>query len=369
MRISNLFRLDSSGGYVSLFRGRRMFPSFNTRVAIRAVCDLMGLHPGDEVLAPAYNCGSELDPLIHANLSVRLFPVAEDLVADPTRIEPLITSQTKVLYVIHYFGVIQPALAELRKLCDRHGLRMIEDCALSLLSGTTPAEGHVGDVSVFCFYKFVPVLGGGALVINAPDLQTSNPFDRPAPRKVVTKTLARTGLTTLLGSTRAKGLMQTLKGKVAAEAEASKSDQLEDIPGHYYFDPALLKTQMSVFTSRSLRAFSVTQAVSTRRANWQLYRDLLEDIPDLRLLLPDIAPETCPLNMPILVADRDRVVQALQSKGIGATPWWAGFNRNLDWSGQEEAMGLKNKALSLPLHQYLGAAHLDYIAAHLRAAL
>lgn len=86
-------------------------------------------------------------------------------------------------------------------------------------------------------------------------------------------------------------------------------------------------------------------------------------------MLPELAPETCPLNMPVMVADRDRVVQTLQSKGIGATPWWAGFNRNLDWSGQEEAMALKNKALSLPLHQYLGAAHLDYITAQLQAAL
>ncbi len=354
---------------MSLFRGRRMFPSYNTRVAIRAACDLLGLQPGDEVLAPAYNCGSEVDPLVHAGLSVRLFPVAQDLIADPARIEPLITPQTKVLYVIHYFGVIQPALAELRELCDRHGLRMIEDCALSLLSGAMPAEGRTGDVSVFCFYKFVPVLGGGALVINAPDLQTANPFTRPAPRKIVAKTLVRTGLTAVLGSTRAKGMVQAVKGKATAATEAPESNELEDIPGHYYFDPVLLSAGMSVFAARPLKSFSVSQAVSARRANWQIYRDLLAEIPGIRLLLPELAPETCPLNMPVLVADRDRVVQTLQGKGIGATPWWAGFNRNLDWSDQEEAMTLKNDALSLPLHQYLGAEHLDYIAAQLRAAL
>lgn len=369
MRFSNLFRSDPEGGYMSLFKGRRVFPSYNTRVAIRAACDLLELQPGDGVLAPAYNCGSEVDPLIHAGLSVRLFPVAQDLIADPARIEPLISPRTKALYVIHYFGVIQPALAELRELCDRHGLRMIEDCALSLLSGASPAEGRTGDVSVFCFYKFVPVLGGGALVINAPDLQSVNPFNRPAPRKVVVKTLVRTGLTAALGSTRAKGMVQALKGKPVAENAPLENDKLEDIPGHYYFDPALLNAGMSVFASRPLKSFSVSQAISARRSNWQRYRDLLEGSPGVHLLLPELAPETCPLNMPVMVADRDRVVQTLQSKGIGATPWWAGFNRNLDWSGQEEAMALKNKALSLPLHQYLGAAHLDYITAQLQAAL
>ena len=87
------------------------------------------------------------------------------------------------------------------------------------------------------------------------------------------------------------------------------------------------------------------------------------------MLLPELAPGTCPLNMPIMVEDRDRIVQQLQGRGIGATPWWAGFNRNLDWTGQDEAMAIKNHALAMPLHQYLSDAHIDHIVSVLKEAL
>lgn len=370
MRLANLFRRDPAGGYTALFRDRSVFWSFNTRVAIRAACDLLDLKPGDEVLAPAYNCGSEIDPLIDAGLSVRLYSVTENLLADPARIEPLITRQTRAIYVTHYFGVIQPALAELRALCDRHGLRLIEDCALSLLSGASPAEGRIGDVSVFCFYKFIPVLGGGALVINAPDLDATRMFERSPPRRTVAKTLVRAGLANVLGPAKLKGMVKAIRGGDQVDPQACSNEEvLEDIPGHYYFDPALRGTRMSTFAARPLRAFSVLQAIETRRANWQCYRDLLTDMAGVRLLVPELSPDTCPLNMPVMVAGRDRVVQELQKSGVAATPWWAGFNRNLDWTGQAEAMTLKNDTLSLPLHQYLSQDHIEYIVSELKRGL
>ncbi|WP_298854416.1 DegT/DnrJ/EryC1/StrS family aminotransferase [uncultured Ruegeria sp.] len=370
MRLANLFRRDPAGGFMALFRERSVFWSFNTRVAIRAACDLLELKSGDEVLVPAYNCGSEIDPLIDADLSVRLYPVTENLLADPARIEPLITRQTRAIYVTHYFGVIQPALAELRALCDRHGLRLIEDCALSLLSGASPAEGRVGDVSVFCFHKFVPVLEGGALVVNAADLALAHPFSRSPPRKKVAKKLARAGLANVLGQQRIKRLKRALRGPDQVDAVVNTGEeQLEDIPSHYYFDPTLRNARMSVFASRPLRAFSVSEAISARRAHWERYRNLLDGMVGVRMLLPELASGTCPLNMPIMVADRDRIVQQLQSWGIGATPWWAGFNSNLNWTGQDQAMAIKNSVVALPLHQSLTGAHVDYIVFALKEAL
>ncbi|MEL7256875.1 MAG: DegT/DnrJ/EryC1/StrS family aminotransferase, partial [Pseudomonadota bacterium] len=101
MTLAHQFRRDSGGGFASLFEGRRVFWSFNTRVAIRAACDLLGLQAGDEILVPAYNCGSEVDPQIHAGLSVMLYPVAQDLRADPQQIEALITARTRAIYVTH----------------------------------------------------------------------------------------------------------------------------------------------------------------------------------------------------------------------------------------------------------------------------
>src|SRR5262249_16327709 len=87
--------------------------------------------------------------------------------------------KTKALYLVHYAGFPGP-VAEMRELADRHGLPLIEDCALSLLSsdGTVPL-GTTGDIGIFCLYKTLPVPSGGALTVNGPG-QYSLP-EPPAP--------------------------------------------------------------------------------------------------------------------------------------------------------------------------------------------
>ncbi|MEW2915559.1 DegT/DnrJ/EryC1/StrS family aminotransferase [Ruegeria sp. ANG10] len=370
IRAGSFLKRDAQGGIPALFANRRVYYAFQTRVAIRAACDVLGLRDGDEVLAPAYNCGSEVDPLVQAGLKVRLYPVGKDLRADPRRIEPLITDRTRAIYVTHYFGILQPELTALRALCNSYGLRMIEDCALSLLSGESPAEGRTGDISVFCFHKFVPVPEGGAMVVNAPDLTAASPFPRPAPGKRVAKILARSALVNVLGTARARNLKRALSsGSGRTEPDHATTHQLDDIPGHYYFDSDLQRRRISAVASRQLRSVSVSDAISARRANWHRYHRCLDNLQGVELLTPELAPGTCPLVMPLVVNGRDRVARELQARGIGATPWWAGFHRNLDWTGQDEAMALKNNVLSLPLHQYLSEDHIDHIVSALEDVL
>jgi len=368
MKVGPLFSRDRNGGVPALFDGRDVHWSFNARVAIRAACDLLGLKTGDEVLAPAYNCGSELDPLFHAGLTVTLYPVGRDGVADPERIAARITPRTRAIYVTHYFGFLQPELDGIRALCDARGLRLIEDCALSLLSGVRPAEGRVGDVAVFCLYKFFPVLGGGALVINATDLDRSDPFRRAPPWRRVTKDLARSALKGTLGTERTRAALARLRRPLRKGAPNAALPEAErpDIPAHYYFDPALQDARISLFAARPIHAFDTTAAIAARRANWQRFQPLLADMPGAEPLFAALPPEVCPLSMPVLVADRNRIAAELQARGIAATPWWAGYNRRLNWAGLTDAAYLKDHVLSLPLHQFLGAEHVNHIVRTLR---
>lgn len=371
MKAARLFTRHRNGGVPRLFEGRDVRWSFNARVAIRAACDLLQLTPGDEVLAPAYNCGSELDPLIHAGLTVTLYPVGRDGVADPEQIAAQITSCTRAVYVTHYFGFLQPHLDDIRALCDARGLRLIEDCALSLLSGVRPAEGRVGDVAIFCLYKFFPVLGGGALVINAADLDRRDPFRRAPPWRRVAKDLARSTLTGTLGAERARAALTLLRGGPPGRGPnvAPPEGQYPDIPSHYYFDPALRNARISLFAARPMRAFDIAAAIAARRANWRLFQRLLVEVPGAEPLFITLPPDACPLSMPVLVADRDRITTRLQARGIAATPWWAGYNKRLDWGGMDDAAYLKDHVLSLPLHQFLGAEHVIHIVKVLREVM
>lgn len=366
LSLGSLISRDPQGGLPALFAGRRVSYSFNTRVAIRHACDLLRLNPGDEVLVPAYNCGSELDPLLDAGLTLRLYPVGRDARIDPAQIAALITPQTRAIYLTHYFGFLHPNTAAIRQLCEDRKLWLLEDCALSLLSGPSPAEGHAGHIALFCFYKLFPVLGGGALVLNTDKIAGNVAFPNPAPRKVVLKALARAVLNKGLGRAGIVALRKLRPRKTPAPAAHS---MYPDMPAEYYFDPALKGAGISRVTARALGSFDVESTIRARRANYQDYLIRLAGLPGVTLLYPVLPEHACPLYMPILVEDRDALSAALTAQGISAPPWWAGFDQAVDFAGFPDACYLKNHVLALPLHQTMGPAHIAHVVARLSAAM
>ena len=368
-------RITASPNILDLFAGKRVAFSFNTRVAIRAAVDILGLRPGDEVLAPAYNCGSELDPLRAAGLEVRLYPVGITAVADPEQVRPLIGPRTRALYLTHYFGVLQPHRAGFRALANAHGLRLIEDCALSLLSGVSPVDGMTGDVAVFCFYKFFAVLAGGALVVNAPNLSMPR-FDRAAPPTIVARSLSRAVLRRMLG----QGGLDQLKRLRSRTGESTwdepRHEGLPDMPAGYYFDPDLTGRRMAGVSRRALVGLDQVAAMRARRDNYHGLLGLLAEVDGLVPLFETLPVDAIPLSLPLRLRDpgsgapwqrRDALVCALQAEGIAATPWWAGYNRHLDFSDRpgadlSAARRLKDTVLSLPIHQYFGPARISHVA-------
>jgi perosamine synthetase len=366
LSLGSLIARDPANGVSALFAGRRVSYSFNTRIAIRRACDILGFKPGDEVLAPAYNCGSELDPLLNAGLTLRLYPVDRNAQIDPSEIARRITPQTRAIYLTHYFGFQHTSTAAIRQLCDDHGLWLIEDCALSLLSGSSPAEGRAGDIALFCFYKLFPVLGGGALVLNTDKITANVTFPNRPPRKAEAKALIRAVLDRVLGRAGIAALRRLRGPKAAAPAA---STPYPDMPADYYFDPALTDVGISRLTARAIGSFDIAAAISARRANYRQYQALLAGLPGVTLLYPDLPDDTCPLNMPILVDNRDALSAALTAQGISATPWWAGFHQAIDFSAFPEACDLKNRILALPLHQGMGPAHVAHVVAQLGALM
>lgn len=370
MTLRDFVTRDPTGGIPALFSGRRAYFSFNTRVAIRKACDLLKLGPGDEILVPAYNCGSEVDPLRHAGLAIKLYPINRHAHFDPDAIERMISPHTRAIYFTHYFGFLQPGVAALRELCDRHGLWLIEDCALSLLSGAQPSEGRSGDVAVFCFYKFFPTLAGGALVINNPRLATDVRFDGNVPPQQMVKHVARTGMAMTLGAERSVAALRFIRrGRTLDSPPVRPASGKPDMPAHYYFDPRLRNAPISVFAARPLRSFNVEKTISARRRNYRMYLEFLSGMVGIEPLFPKLPDNVCPLSMPILTDNRDTLAGALVARGIPATPWWAGYNRHLDWTGCKDACHLKDHVLSLPLHQYLEPDAIRHIAQELHNLL
>src|SRR5215210_1707688 len=129
----------------------------------------LGLGPGDEILAPAYHHGSEIEALIRAGLVCRFYDVGWSLEPDENELDALVGPRVRALHLTHFLGLPQDA-ARWRAWCEKRGLLLIEDAAQAWLSSRDgiPVGSH-GDLSMFCLYKTFG-LPDGAAVISDPSL-------------------------------------------------------------------------------------------------------------------------------------------------------------------------------------------------------
>jgi perosamine synthetase len=112
-----------------------------------------GLGPGDEAITSPISFASSANCFIFEGAE----PVFADvdrrtLNLDPAALEAAITTRTKAVVAVDMFGY-PCELDEIRSICDRHGLALIEDAAEALAAEYrgTPIGSH-GPSGVFGFY-------------------------------------------------------------------------------------------------------------------------------------------------------------------------------------------------------------------------
>jgi dTDP-4-amino-4,6-dideoxygalactose transaminase len=132
-----------------------------------------GFGAGDEVIAPAVTHVAT----VHAIEWVGAKPILVD--PDPRTgnltaagIEAALTPRTKAVSLVHFVG-IPCEMDEIVALCQKHGLRLVEDCAIAI--GARYKGRHVGlfgDVGTFSFYpvKHITTGEGGMFVSRHADV-------------------------------------------------------------------------------------------------------------------------------------------------------------------------------------------------------
>jgi dTDP-4-amino-4,6-dideoxygalactose transaminase len=142
--------------------------------ALHIALQACGAKPGDEVITVSHTavatvaaiqlCGAR--PIL-VDIDPRTF------VIDANQIERAITSRTKVIVPVHLYGNVAD-MQIIRSIADRHGLRIVEDCAQS--HGATyggQKSGAWGNIAAFSFYptKNLGAFGdAGMIVTNDPEL-------------------------------------------------------------------------------------------------------------------------------------------------------------------------------------------------------
>lgn len=131
-----------------------------------------GIGAGDEVITTPFTFIATAEAICYVGATpifVDIDPKTFNI--DPDAIEVAITPKTKAIMPVHLFG--QPAdLSRIQALCEKHGLKLIEDCAQSFGARVNGRQtGSFGSSAGFSFFpsKNLGAFGDGGLVVTQSD--------------------------------------------------------------------------------------------------------------------------------------------------------------------------------------------------------
>jgi dTDP-4-amino-4,6-dideoxygalactose transaminase len=362
--LAHLFGTRATCNLDAWFEGAAVYYTHTARTAIQRAVKLLGLGSGDEILVPAYHCGSEVDVLLNAGLKVILFRVASGGEIDFEDLKNRLTQRTKAVYVIHYFGFAQN-LERIEALCRARNLHLVEDCALSLLTEVEGRRlGSSGDLAVYNLPKMLPTPDGGALVVNRPDLQRQ-PWARGRPGwDEILRTAAslwRQSLLQALPDRAAAGLLGWFRRRKPGFC-AGRDGRLE-IPESYYFSPALKDRGISRISAWLAERMEIREIRDRRRHNYTRLLTRISHLSNVKPLFKVLPAGVCPLSLPVLVRGARELAEKLQAQSIPAIAWWSGYHRSFPDKGDfSEACRLKDSVVALPVHQQLDDSAIEFIA-------
>lgn len=302
----------------------------------------LGLGRGDEVLAPAYHHGSEIEALARAGAECVFYQGNERLEPDEEELGSLIRPRTRALLLIHYVGFPQDA-ARWRAWCDVRNLLLIEDCAQAWLASVDGEPvGRFGHLAVFCLYKTFGLPDGSAM------LSTGEP--------AIDDSLTRRGFGQLLR--RHAEWMMSRSGWLGLLGSTLEPEGTYD-PGRDFAlgDPATRPCSTTLYL---LPRIAEARAAARRRRNYRMLLDRLADfvVPAFARLPAGASP----FLFPIESGRKQEMLAALDRKGIKALDFWSVPHPSLVAPRTQPVPGLRQSVVGLPVHQELRPGDLERIA-------
>lgn len=303
----------------------------------------LGLAPGDEILAPAYHHGSEIEALVRAGLVCRFYDIGQGLEPDEEHLDALSGGRIRALYLTHYLGLPQDAV-RWRSWCDERGMLLIEDAAQAWLGSRDGIPvGSYGDLAIFCLYKTFGLPDGAAVISSSP------------PKPPGSKPQVGAGHVVLRhGSYLAQrwGWLAEFRRRLGdTKRYESEEDFALGNPGRAPY----------AATEFLLRREKFAEARAARAANYALLlKRLGRFVPEPFARLPEGAS---PFAFPVRSKRKEVLLNRLAQSGIVALNFWSVPHPCLPATGFPRAAELRNSVVALPVHQELDVAELERIIA------
>ena len=323
------------------------------RAALLAALHAVGVGSGEDVLLPSYLCESVVSPVKSVGARPVFFPVGRDLRPDLEALEAAVSPHTRAVTVIHYYGFPGP-VQQLRRLCQRRGLVLIEDCAHALFSRLEDRLlGSFGDAAFFSPWKSLPLPDGGLLALKRPRNGASATM-RPPSAAATTARLAYRSL----------GSLESVAGWSPRLALLRRSTLRRKL--HDRTSGALVQMRAgSGVAWRLLQAAQAGRIVGQRRQNYARLIEVARRLSWARPLFEDLPVGVCPLGLPLVVEQRDRWRDELLKSGVNVRTYWEHLPAEVNTDRFPEAAWLRDRILVLPVHQGLRSRQIDWLARRL----
>ncbi len=283
----------------------------------------------DEIIIPA-NSYPTAHPAVLTGVTVKLCDVDINGQINPSKLEKIITDKTKVIVVVHLFGLVGN-LKKILEIAQKRNIVIIEDCAQSFGTsyGNQPT-GTWGDAGCFSFYptKNLGTWGDGGAIV-----------------------------------TKDKNLYDYLK-KMRSYGEAVRYVS-EVVSGHSRL-PELQAGVLNVYLS------SFQNKLTKRKKSYAVYRKILEKkiAGWIRILNSTEESDTLPHLLVIEVENRTQLQKYLAQHGIEThihypvpvhmVPAFQSLNYSIgDFPLTER---LAKNCLSLPFHRFITEKQMNYIS-------
>jgi len=135
------------------------------------------IQPGDEIVVPTNTFGATAAAVVFSGGRPVITDIdSQTLTINAEIVEKTITKRTRGVMAVHIGGLICPDIAQIKRVCDDHGLFLIEDAAHA--HGSTmdgKSAGSFGAAGCFSFYptKVITSGEGGVITTNSDDIDST----------------------------------------------------------------------------------------------------------------------------------------------------------------------------------------------------
>jgi dTDP-4-amino-4,6-dideoxygalactose transaminase len=304
----------------------------SARTAMYFILKELGVGEGDEVLVQSFTCVAASNPIIW----IKAKPVFVDVEpgffnADPEAIANNINENVKAIIVQHTFGY--PAkIEEIKRMADERGIYVIEDCTHSIGTELDGKKlGTLCDAAIFSFGrdKAISASFGGVAVTNRDklglQLEEGETFLSFPSKKWIRSQVLYTIVSYLTRTYYERMSLGKLihflatKLKLVHKSTSWGEKKEASLPTH-------AKSKLPNILARlALNQLEKVDSINKRRQElMHLYLKRFEKLNINGVVLPSwkLRKNLFPLRIPLLVKDRDRLVEYAKEKGVLLGKWY-----------------------------------------------